>query len=138
MIASGPTVPDVSTVAEVEEILDKYPLTLSSKAKELCRQEAVSTLDNITTVISGSVSELCQAAAKSLQERGFQTQILSTFLSCEAREAGAFIASIAQTFQHTKKPLAFLFGGETVRCVSEKGSMKALRKLCSWWSVATC
>ena len=121
MIASGPTVPDVSTVAEVEEILAKYPLRLSSEAKALCRQEAVSTLDNITTVISGSVSELCHAAEKSLQERGFQTQILSTFLSCEAREAGAFIASMAQTFQHTKKPLAFLFGGETVVHLQGKG-----------------
>ena len=42
-------------------------------------------------------------------------------MSCEAREAGRFLASIAKTNQHTEKNLAFILGGETVVKVSGNG-----------------
>ena len=64
MIASGPAYPDASTCDEALEIADRYRLRLSEAAKELLRKETPKALDNITTVVTGSVSRLCLAAAK--------------------------------------------------------------------------
>ena len=40
--------------------------------------------------------------------------VLSASLRCEAREAGSFLASIAQYHESTDKSIAFIAGGETV------------------------
>ena len=45
---------------------------------------------------------------------GYRTQILTASLSCEAREAGAFLAAIAREHQDSEESLCFLCGGETV------------------------
>ena len=43
------------------------------------------------------------------------------FRSCQAKEAGSFLASIARTHQDTQKSLAFLAGGETVVLLTGQG-----------------
>ena len=60
------------------------------------------------------------AAAKAAADRGYRPIILTDCLTCEAREAGAFLASIAETHRNTGEKLALLAGGETV--VHLKGS----------------
>ena len=47
--------------------------------------------------------------------------MLSDRLCCEAREAGSFLASIAQYHQNTERSLAFIAGGETVVHLTGKG-----------------
>ena len=47
--------------------------------------------------------------------------MLTDRLCCEARHAGSFLASIAQTHKDTEKKLAFLAGGETVVQLTGKG-----------------
>ena len=69
MIASGPAVPDTSTCAQALAIAEKYHLKLSEQAKVLLAQETPKMLDNVTTQITGSVRELCTAAAAAAAQR---------------------------------------------------------------------
>ena len=114
MIASGPAYPDQSTCAQAQAIVEKYGLHLSAQAQELLRQETPKVLDNVETVITGSVRELCAAAGAACQELGYEAVLLTDQLCCQAKEAGSFLASIARTHQDTARSLAFLAGGETV------------------------
>ena len=121
MIASGPAVPDTSTCAQAIAIAEKYHLNLSEQARALLQQETPKTLDNVTTRITGSVRELCTAAANACRELGYEPILLTDQLCCEAREAGSFLGSIVRTHAgHGKKP-AFIAGGETVVHLTGKG-----------------
>lgn len=121
MIASGPAYPDSSTCEEALAIAEKYKLTLSEEAWKLLEKETPGELHNVETQITGSVSDLCRAAALACEELGYEPHLLTDQLSCEAREAGRFLAAIARTYQHTDKSLAFLAGGETVVHLTGKG-----------------
>ena len=121
MIASGPAYPDSSTCAAAAAIADKYGLRMSEHARKLLHQETPKELHNVETQITGSVANLCMAAASAAQELGYRPTILTDQLSCEAREAGAFLAAIAKTYQNTKESLAFIAGGETVVHLNGKG-----------------
>ena len=114
MIASGPAVPDTSTCAQALAIAEKYRLKLSEQAQALLKQETPKTLDNVTTRITGSVRELCAAAAVACRERGYEPILLTDRLCCEAREAGSFLGSIVRTHAGRGKKLAYIAGGETV------------------------
>lgn len=121
MIASGPAYPDSSTCAEAVAIAQKYKLNLSDSVWELLREETPAELHNVETQITGSVSNLCSAAASASRELGYDPVILTDQLMCEAKEAGSFLASIAKTHQNTEKSLAFIAGGETVVHLTGKG-----------------
>ncbi|MDO4322521.1 MAG: glycerate kinase [Lachnospiraceae bacterium] len=114
MIASGPAYPDTSTSRQAVGIIQKYKLKLSKQAQELMQKETPKTLTNVETVITGSVRNLCRAAAAASERLGYEPMILTDQLSCEAREAGAFLGAIAKSHQNTEKSLAFIAGGETV------------------------
>jgi glycerate 2-kinase len=114
MIASGPAVPDTSTCAQALAIAEKYHLKLSEQAQALLKQETPKTLDNVTTRITGSVRELCAAAAAACREQGYEPILLTDRLCCEAREAGSFLGSIVRTHTGQGKKLAYIAGGETV------------------------
>ncbi len=113
-IASGPAYPDRSTCAQARAIAEKYRLTLPEEARLLLDEETPKALDNVETHVTGSVGELCRAAASLCGELGYEPLILTDRLCCQAREAGSFLASIARTHGDTRYPLAFLAGGETV------------------------
>ena len=121
MIASGPAYPDSTTCEQALSIAKKYDLQLSQRAWELLAQETPKELTNVTTQITGSVRELCAAAAKKCEEMGYTPVLLTDQLCCEARHAGSFLASIASTHKDTDKPLAYLAGGETVVRLTGKG-----------------
>ena len=121
MIASGPAVPDRSTCAQALAIAEKYHLNLSEQTKALLAQETPKALDNVTTRITGSVRELCAAAAKVCRELGYEPVVLTDRLCCEAREAGRFLGSIACTHAGQGKKLAYIAGGETVVHLTGKG-----------------
>ncbi len=114
MIASGPAYPDSTTCAQAAAVAEKYQLRLSERAREMLGQETPKSLDNVETVITGSVRDLCKAAADVCRELGYEPEVLTDQLSCEAREAGAFLGAIAKSHQDSEKSLAFLAGGETV------------------------
>ncbi len=121
MIASGPAYPDASTCADAVRIAEKYALHLSDAAWEALETETPKTLSNTETLITGSVRELCAAAAGACRELGYEPQVLTDCLDCEAREAGRFLASIARSHQNAGHSIAFIAGGETVVHITGRG-----------------
>ena len=114
MIASGPACPDSTTCQQALAIVEKYRLKLKPDALALLKEETPKALDNVTTLITGSVRQLAAAAAESCQKLGYEPILLTDMLSCQAKEAGSFLASIVKTHAGSGKKLAFLAGGETV------------------------
>ena len=121
MIASGPACPDGSTCAQAKAIVEKYNLRLPPEARACLEQETPKELDNVETRITGSVRELCAAAAQACRDLGYEPVVLTDRLCCQAREAGSFLSSILQTHAGSGKSLAFLAGGETVVRLTGKG-----------------
>ncbi len=121
MIASGPACPDASTCAQALAIAEKYRLNLSGEDRTLLERETPKELSNVTTQITGSVRELCAAAAAECRALGYEPVLLTDQLCCEAREAGSFLASVLKTHAGEGKKLAFLVGGETVVHLTGKG-----------------
>lgn len=114
MIASGPAYPDSSTCEEAISVARQYRLQMSELAWKLLGQETPKVLDNVETVVTGSVSELCKAAAAACEGLGYETHILTDRLTCEARVAGDYLASVIKEHHNDGKNLAFIAGGETV------------------------
>ena len=114
MIASGPAYPDASTTEEALAIAQQYKLNLSEAAIAALKIPTPATLSNVQTIVTGSVTQLCLSAAQTCRELGIEPRILTTSLCCTARDAGSFLASIAQYHQNTDHPVAYILGGETV------------------------
>lgn len=121
MIASGPAYPDSSTCEQANAIIEKYHLNLSAQAQALMQVETPKKLTNVTTRITGSVRELCEAARTAAIKLGYEPILLTDELCCEAREAGSMMASILRTHVKDDKPLCYIAGGETVVHLTGKG-----------------
>ena len=120
-IASGPAYPDSSTSKEALAIIKKYNIQVSDELFAALQIETPKQVDNCETVITGSVSALCEAAAKQAKKFGYNPLILTSTLECEAKEAGRFMAAIAREIKEGKAnrlvlqvPCAVIAGGETV------------------------
>ena len=113
MIASGPAYPDSTTCAQAMEIAERYGLRLSDDARRCLSMETPKALSNVETRITGSVRQLCASAERVCAALGYEPVFLTDRLSCEAREAGAFLAAIARS-QTGRGRRAFILGGETV------------------------
>jgi len=125
-IASGPAAPDMTTVEDVAAVVKKYSLALSDTVKEYLDKETPKSLDNVETVITGSVRTLCSSAADIAAALGYTTtHVLCTEMNCEAREAGRLISSIAKQIDGGaymfRRPCAVILGGETVVNLKGKG-----------------
>ena len=120
-IASGPAYPDSGTCEEALAVVAKYGLKLSPEATALLHQETPKSLDNVETHINGSVRELCAAAAEAASALGYEPVYLTDQLSCEAREAGRFLAAVLKSHAGDGKSLAFIAGGETVVHLTGRG-----------------
>jgi glycerate 2-kinase len=126
-IASGPVYPDSSTSEEALRIVAKYGLQIEANVRGLLSIETPKTISNCETVIAGSVSALCEAAAENALKLGYRPVILTSTLECEAKEAGKFMAAIAREIKGAKSnnllapPCAVIAGGETVVHLVGKG-----------------
>lgn len=114
MIASGPAYPDSSDCGQAMHIIKKYDIQISADAEKLLQIETPKALDNVTTIVTGSVKELCNAAAKACEALGYRPVVLTTELCCQAREAGSFLGSIGSYYSDKYEKIAFIAGGETV------------------------
>ena len=124
-IASGPACADASTSEEAFAVVKKYGLKLTDEMKIQLAKETPKSLSNVTMEITGSVTQLCEDAAKTAESLGYKPLILTNMLDCEAKEAGKFLASIAKTVQKDglplKAPCAIICGGETIVHITGKG-----------------
>ena len=120
-IASAPAYPDSSACEDALAVIDKYGLELSEDALRCVRTETPKKLDGVETLITGSVRVLVSAAEKACWELGYETEIITDSLCCEAREAGAMLAELARRNSNADRDLAFIAGGETVVKIRGKG-----------------
>ena len=124
-IASGPTCADASTSEEAFAVVDKYGLRLTDAMKIQLAKETPKALSNVVMEVTGSVTQLCEDAAKTAESLGYAPMILSNMLDCEAKEAGRFLSAIAKTIQKDglplKPPCAIICGGETIVHITGKG-----------------
>ena len=121
MIASGPAHPDTSTAEDAHAVVQKYGLHLSKEAAALLDAPLPTALPNVETHITGSVRELCAAAARAAERRGYTPVLLTEQLDTEARAAGQFLACIARTHAGDGTSYAYIAGGETIVQLVGKG-----------------
>ena len=112
MIASGPTAVDTSTVEDAINIVNKYNLKLSNKAKELLQIETPKELDNVENVVQSGVKALCLSAKKTCEELSFEAIIVNDSIEEDVQEFAERIKNIISNNLSDKKR-AYIFGGET-------------------------
>ena len=94
--------------------MKKYGIEPNSLVLELLERETPKKITNAQHIITGSAAELCISAKRIATELGYDAQIVADDVSCQAKELGEKMADLAKKNKDTKKPLAFIFGGETV------------------------
>lgn len=130
-IASGPTVPDPTTLADSISIIEKYDLTNKIPASIVpALEETLKPDDAIFKKVQNSVIASNSIALKSAQVKaeqlGFQTKIINTSLQGEARVLGAqFAMQLRESLQTMSRPFCLLAGGEAT--VTIKGNGKGGR-----------
>lgn len=120
VIASGPTIADASTLADVREIILRRRIVLPPSAKAVLDQGLETPKPNELTsdvrLIAAS-SIAIAAAAEAAEKVGLKPLILGDAIEGEAREAGTFMAGIAASSQQhglpVRGPAVVLSGGET-------------------------
>jgi glycerate 2-kinase len=131
-IASGPTVPDLTTKEDAMDVLKKYDLEQKipdtikhfmeprSSLPESRQKDAG--LHNVQNLIVGDNTLAAQAGFDQARQEGFGAEILTTSLQGEAREAGLMLAKRLQE-ETIKRPRPFclIAGGETTVTIKGKG-----------------
>ncbi|MCS7221988.1 MAG: glycerate kinase [Anaerolineae bacterium] len=138
VIASGPTVPDLSTFADAYAVLERYGLVEQAPASIVARlrQGMAGALaetpkpgdpcfKRVQTVVVGDNRIAAQAAAECARQLGFSTQVLTTFIEGEAREVARVCAALlkeeVQTDAPLPRPACLILGGETTVTVRGHG-----------------
>ncbi|MCA0422829.1 MAG: glycerate kinase [Proteobacteria bacterium] len=119
VIASGPTVPDATSLADVHEILNRYGIELSPAAEAaLARGQETPKPGELVTDIRmiASPRQALAAAADAARELGITPLMLGDALEGEAKEIGTVMAGIARSAalygQPVRRPAVLLSGGE--------------------------
>jgi glycerate 2-kinase len=119
-IASGPTVADPSTLADVREIIARYQIELPPAALAVlsANAETPKSLGSQNTVhVIAAPALALAAAAEAAKSAGLTPLILGDAIEGESRELGVVMAGIARSSRvnglPVKAPAVLLSGGET-------------------------
>jgi glycerate 2-kinase len=138
VIASGPTVPDVTTCQDALDILQRYNIEMSDALKaalENASWESPKPGDamfaNSSVHLIATPHQSLMAAAALAESKGLRAYVLSDEIEGESREVGKVHAALARASAHDKspfiKPCVIVSGGETtvtVRSNSGKAGSK--------------
>lgn len=135
VIASGPTSPDPTTYHDATGVIEKYglqksiPLRVSAVLEEGRKgvlpetpKEGDRIFQNGENVIIGGNRGALEAAKIQAEKAGFQTVLLSSEITGEAREIGIWLAQKAGEIKKGDRPVCLLSGGETTVRVRGKGT----------------
>jgi hydroxypyruvate reductase len=138
IIASGPTLPDPSTFAQVWTIVEQYQLQAKLPQAVMARLQAGvvgtipetpkpddPTFQQVHNAIIGSNRIAAQAAVNVAHSLGFAAYMLSTFIEGEAREVAKVVAGLAKGLASGEstlpRPACLVLGGETTVTLRGKG-----------------
>ncbi|MDL2248068.1 glycerate kinase [Tyzzerella sp. OttesenSCG-928-J15] len=124
VIASGPAYADNSTCEQALNIISTYGIEVPDNVRHLLEKETPKAVKNAESRIIGSITMLCDTVAALAEKCGYKPYILADNMTCQAREAGSLISSMAVKAEGTnvfQKPCALIFGGETVVKVNGNG-----------------
>ncbi len=135
VIASGPTAADGSRFADALEVLERYHIDHAAARSLLeagVRGEREETpdagdprLDGVENVVVASAQTALDAAARTLQRRGWDAHVLSGSVTGEARVVAAVHAALVRQIlaygQPFERPCALISGGETTVTVVGEG-----------------
>lgn len=132
VIASGPTVPDETTLEDAKEVLKRRGIDLPLAVKARLDQEEAETptADNpifarMETVMAARPYASLEAAAEIARQAGIRPLILGDALEGESREVATVMAGIARSIrandQPARAPVVLLSGGETTVTIKGDG-----------------
>jgi glycerate 2-kinase len=124
VIASGPTVPDVTTCQDALSILQRYNIDIPGLVREKLENSTLETPKPGAAAFVGNVVHMTatpqqslEAAAAVAHAAGLNTYILSDEIEGESREVGKVHAALARAAARSTgaftKPCVILSGGET-------------------------
>ena len=124
IIASGPTVPDLTTCADALAILDRYRIEVPATVRAALADGTLETPDPTDAAFSRNEVHLIatplqslEAAADAARAAGIEAHILSDEMEGESREVGKVHAALARSVALHGTPFArpcvILSGGET-------------------------
>jgi glycerate 2-kinase len=127
-IASGPTVPDPTTMAQAREIVARYRLDLPAAAKALLEDDASETpkpghpaFARSEFRIIARPAEAIAAAHAAAIAAGYEVHHLGADLEGEARDVAARHADLARSLKQAGKRAAILSGGELTVTLRGRG-----------------
>ncbi|HHT9153649.1 MAG TPA: glycerate kinase type-2 family protein [Candidatus Hypogeohydataceae bacterium YC40] len=138
MVSSGPTLPDSSTFKGALEIVSKYELAkgLPERVYEYLKRGANGEAEetpkegspcffNSQTFLIGSNMKALEAAKEKAVDLGYNTLILGSFFTGEAREVAKVFSAVTRECRVSGNPLSMpaclLAGGETTVTLRGKG-----------------
>ncbi|MDZ4384389.1 MAG: DUF4147 domain-containing protein, partial [Nitrospirota bacterium] len=138
VIASGPAVPDGTTFKDAMKVIGKYgledkiPVSVLRILKDGMEGKIEETpkgsedfFKKTRTVIMAGIKKALDAAKEKAESMGFATEIITSELQGEAREAARNLAARAieakNAMKAGDKPRCLLFGGETTVTVKGNG-----------------
>ena len=124
VIASGPTVPDVTTCQDALDILQRYNIEISVALKQALESGAWESpkpgdamFAHTSVHLIATPQQSLMAAAALAEFKGLRAYVLSDEIEGESREVGKVHAALARASAHGKspfvKPCVILSGGET-------------------------
>jgi len=138
VIASGPTVPDMSTYADCIAILKKYNLTdkiprfVMHHIRDGLKGSVAETpkpddpiFEKSSAYIVGSLSHSIAAAKEQAKELGYNTMLLSSYVEGETKDVAkvhaAVIKEIVKSGNPVARPACIISGGETTVTIRGNG-----------------
>lgn len=128
VIASGPTVPDASTLADARAALARFKVTphpdvaaaLENPANE-SPKPGDAAFENASFLVVSRPADALKAAIATLEEAGVEVRVVGADLEGEAREVAAEHAAQAILLGPVERPVALISGGELTVTIKGEG-----------------
>lgn len=132
VVASGPTLPDHSTLQQALGVIDRYAVAVPAHVRSFLQQPENETpkpgdprLAQCEVRVIATAQEALQAAARKVHALGLPAHVLSDDMEGEAREVAKVHAAIARHVARRgepfQRPCVLLSGGETTVTVRGRG-----------------
>jgi len=124
VIASGPTVPDSTSVDDAREVLARYGVEEPRVLRETPKPGDAA-FEGVQNVVVGSNRTAAAAAVDEARSLGYEALLLGTYVEGEAREVAKVAAALAKGLRAHGDPLSppacLVWGGETTVTVRGEG-----------------